>query len=84
MSEPAIENLTILSNGYNISVFYQIRKTLLSINELSDFAIILNLSIRTGNGTLTDSIQTTIIYHSSIYRSTANTFSTYQYTTYIT
>jgi hypothetical protein len=27
MSEPvAIENLTILSNGYNISVFYQIRK----------------------------------------------------------
>jgi hypothetical protein len=41
-----------------VSVFYQIRKTLLSINELSDFAIILNLSIRTGNGTLTDSITT--------------------------
>jgi hypothetical protein len=40
-----------------VSVFYQIRKTLLSINELSDFAIILNLSIRTGNGTL-DSITT--------------------------
>jgi hypothetical protein len=41
-----------------VSVFYQTAKTLLSINELSDFAIILNLSIRTGNGTLTDSITT--------------------------